>query len=858
MDQVGGTVMGRVSWRGFEDDEAVGDPSALLEEAVVAYTRGRFAIAIHHLRRLEQAAVAGQTVVDARHAALRGALAARARNWVECYDWYERSLAFTLPAGVARQESLFCLHEGCLRSGRRLCGQCDRWFCRTHSAEVHLDLARCDSCLDTALHNLTQASILADRTETAVEVLAPWARTAGWGTAKALLACLAPEEAAESGEPADVLDSLAPDRRAALLLYRASRTFDPADLEGVCAVEPGGPDVPPLVAKEWLRARNACRLSREGLGVEAWAVRYEDWLTRPADVDAVHALALAALRVFSGDAGADDRTRRAAARQAIACWATVLHSAAYWRELERCFGRSLAADERTAASDALAERIRQALRDDDRAADREPADSLELAWDLELAVARGLPDVLDDRLMCLDGGYRFSFGPGFLDLLASAGSRWDALAEEVRDQVSAASGWGDSDAERLDGLLSSEGRHLMLLESGKFDDVIASLEADGGMGAAPEATGDASWHVLVRKRVLGTALLGRARAHVAAKRWSAAVRDFEDAAAAGVGVTADAEKIGRAGVHAGFALFRNRSDTDWNAYVGLLERALVMAPDHEELRRNLSAGCVRLGEQALRQERRDEARVRFARAHELDPANKAAVTALNKAEIDHAERLVEGGSASGGAEAVVLLRRVLGRGDAEDTDLSRARRVLVPVLYQQSLDAALDGDDVEATGLMREVRALTRVPDEELQGFGGEDSPEYDIAEGLLARVSPPWDMGEEELRSALAVLAVTRAYAVPPGLSDRETEVLSELAELLCNRERYDEVVGLARRCPSDAGDRRRLDMALAKALTRRTPRGPARPARANKRFGHQAGDGEAPVHQLPLFGTPVDDQLW
>ncbi|WP_217130335.1 hypothetical protein [Streptomyces sp. AC558_RSS880] len=835
-------------WGGAEDDGAtVGDPSALLEQAVIAYVQGRFAITVSHLRRLERAAVVGHAVVDARHAALRGALAARAQNWTECCDWYERALAFSLPEDHACQQTLFCFAEDCTGSAGDLCGQCDRWFCPEHGAEREDGVARCGPCLDVALHNLVQAAILADRVGTAVETLASWARTANWDTAKALLACLAPEEAANPGEQADVLDSFAPDRRAALLLYRASRTLHPTDLERVCVPESGASDSPLPEAHEWLRPWAARRLSRAGRHLEAWRVRYEEWLARPVDTAAVHALALTALRVFAGDAEADDRVREEAARQAIACWAMVLHSVSYWRELGQHSGRPLTADERKAASDALTERIRQALRDDDRTAGRPTADSLELAWEVELAVARRLPQVMEGALTPPARGYDFSFGPGFLDLLSSVGGRWKELVADVHSAVSDASGEGDEAGARIEGLLSPEGRYLTLLEFGRFDDVITGLEAEG---AARHGAQENDESLQGPRRVLGAALFARARAHVEARRWSAAIRDFEDAAANGVSLTGHEEEIGRAGVHAGFALYKNRAKVDWQAYVGLLERALAMAPLHEQLKRDLAVGCVNLGEQASQRNEHDEALVRVARAYELDPSNELAAAALNAAETRKAEHLLKDRSASGRTSAVTALRAVLDR----DADFRPARRALAPVLYERSLVTAVRGDRAEALRLMQEARLLSDASDDEFRHFG-EESPEYDIAQGLFERVPSPQEPDEEELREALAMLSVVRSYAVLPDLSDVQVWLLADLAEILCEEGRYDEVIALARRCPSDVEDRSRLDAAVVEA---RTCRRPTKGARTDARSDRRAGRGRNTARQLPLFGLYKDDQLW
>ncbi|MCC9153365.1 hypothetical protein LZP81_07375 [Streptomyces parvulus] len=839
--------MSHTVWGSVEDDGAtVGDPSALFEQAVIAYVQSRFAITISHLRRLERAAVVGDAVVDGRHAALRGALAARAQNWTECCDWYERALAFSLPGDHACQQTLFCYDKDCTGSAGDLCGQCARWFCSEHGAEREDGVARCGPCLDVALHNLVQAAILADRVGTAVETLASWARTANWGTAKALLTCLAPEEAANLGEQTDVPDSFAPDRRSALLLYRASRTLHPTDLERVCVPESGASDSPLPEAHEWLRPWAARRLSRTGRHLEAWRVRYEEWLARPLDTAAVHALALTALRVFAGNAETDDRVREEAARQAIACWAMVLHSVSYWRELERYSGRSLTADERKAASDALTERIRQALRDDDRTAERPTADSLELVWEVELAVAQNLPKIRTDVLTPLDSEYDVSFGPGFLDLLSSAGGRWKDLVADVHSAVSEASGEGDEIGGRLEDLLSPEGRYLTLLESGRFDEVIADLEAEN-----TARVGENAESLQGPRRLLGAALLARARAHVEGRRWAAAIRDFEGAAAVGVFLTGHEEEIGRAGVHAGFVLSRNCTKVDWQAYVGLLERVLVMAPQHEQLRRDLAAGCVRLGEQVSQRNEHDEARVRFARAYELDPSNGSAVAALNAADTRSAERLLEGYVFSRLPQAIEMLRGVLDRDEA----FQPARRALAGALYEHALDTAVNDDRSDALSLMQEVHSLS---DGDSCRWSPHRGPKYDIATGLYERAVLYDDLDEDDLRETLDLLAVARSYEVLPEISDLQVSVLADLVELLSADQNYDEAIALVRRCPKDVEDRSRLDTAVAEAYARRARRHLDNGDNAAARSDTRSARKYASARQLSLFQVVEADPLW
>ncbi|WP_326812008.1 hypothetical protein OIE62_10455 [Streptomyces scopuliridis] len=826
-------------------------PSAAFERAVVAYTHGNFALAVSHLRLLERDADAGHAVIDARHAALRGALAARAGNWTECCDWYIRTLVPSEAAGARSPEPTEpCHNDDCTSPVGNRCGQCSRWFCAAHGAESADEVSRCGPCLDVVVHNLVQAAILADRVEAAAEALTPWAGATNSATAQALLACIAPERAVGLGEQIAVLDAFVPDRRKALVLYRASTTLADMDLERVSVPIPGAPYSPFPELHEWLRPWKARGLSRAGRHTEAWQVRYEDWRARPVDTAAAHALAVEALRVFADGTETDDRTRLDAARQGMACWAMVLHSTTYWQELARRSENPWTSDERQTASDAVVERIRQALRDDDRAAERTVVDSLELAWDVELAAASGLAGAAAtaDSEWPFQASGDFSFGPGFLDLLRSAEAPWEALVEEIHGWVSDAGRSGGETGERLRDLMSPEGRYTMLLETGRFDQAIAALEA--GTTVERRARGDAE-PPQGPQRVLGAALVARAHDRVKSKRWSDAVRDFEDAAAAGASLTLHEEEIGRAGLQAGHALVRNRVRPDWQAYVGLLRRALALAPEDEELKRNLAVGCVHLGKHAQQQGDRDKARARFSQAYELDSSNETAVAALNEADTRWAEDLLEKQPSSELMRAIVALRRVLDR----DAAFRPARKALATVLYERSLDVALSGARTEATGLMREARGLLEPgSDDWVPGWG----PKEDIANGLCERAFPVDVFDEDDLRDTIDVIAVARTYEVLPGLADEQAALLAHLVGLLCQNGDYDEAIQLVRRCPRDAEDRSGLDRAIAEAYAgrarRRLDEGDITAAHSDVR----AVCKYDPTHPLALFGPGESDQLW
>ncbi|MFJ3864690.1 tetratricopeptide repeat protein [Streptomyces nigra] len=276
-----------------------------------------------------------------------------------------------------------------------------------------------------------------------------------------------------------------------------------------------------------------------------------------------------------------------------------------------------------------------------------------------------------------------------------------------------------------------------------------------------------------------------------------------------------------------------------------------MAPRHEQLRRDLAAACVRLGEQVSQRNEHDEARVRFARAYELDPSNESAVAALNAAETRSAERLLEGYVFSRLPQAIEVLRGVLDRDEA----FQPARRALAGALYEHALDTAVNDDRAEALSLMQEVHSLS---DGDSRRWSPHRGPKYDIATGLYERAVLYDDLDENDLRETLDLLAVARSYEVLPEISDLQVSVLADLVELLSADENYDEAIALVRWCPKDVEDRSRLDTAVAEAYARRARRHLDKGNNAAARSDTRSARKYASARQLSLFQVVEADPLW
>ncbi|WP_406323133.1 hypothetical protein [Streptomyces sp. NBC_01637] len=808
-------------------------------QAVAAYAQRNFSAAAGYLLLLDAADEELPEHIIAAHASLRAALAARARNWNECCDWYGVSLAQqgSPPSGGAR----VCLNDGCEAEAHTPCGQCGRFFCPSHGARSSHGVLRCLACLDGALVNLAQAAVLSGRTGESVRILRPWARADNDSVASFLLECL---------QPGDVV-GFAPE----LPAWKQSVAFALHQAAGTEALTETGWEVLGKIGENHgsealsdlhrqITARHARALTREGRRSDAWRIWRRLWQSDPLNLEVIHGLGLAALRVFADDEETEDCTRASAARHAIACWAAVLHSPAYRNALAQARGEAVEETTWTAVTESLCARIGQVLRDDDLAAGRPPVAALETAWNVERGAARRWA-ALENRQASETLSPGLFGGPVFLDEVASIDASRRRHVAEIHAGLSFGgtfSLFGDPD---LTALFSPEAPHTQLLWENRLDEVIDAVET-----AMPDwrATGRAADEAPALLRIMSTALVRRAQAHGRAKRWREALRDFEEVALTGTSTVSYADDIGSAGIGAGLASRGAHGGT--SAQAGLLERALQLAPGHQGVRENLASVCVRLAERAEAEQRPQEAERRYARACELAPEDRRVADALHRLRHPGAEE--ELGRLSDGDERIP--RRALRELLIRYPSYRPARQRLADDLHAGALRSARKGKRARALALMEEAaKWADGEPDERFTGEG----PEIDVAYGLWLELGEYDTADEQSLRVRVDALRLSISYR-PLAETDEFPEVLTALASRLHARGAYNDVIALKERQTEVDDEMEDFYVILASAYEHRAAlRGEVGDTKGARRDARAAAQLRAPV-QGSLFSAESQDGLW
>ncbi|MEU8892310.1 hypothetical protein [Streptomyces sp. NPDC048442] len=757
------------------------------ERAVAAYAQGDFAAAVGYLRLLDQGVPLPEHLAAA-HAGLHATLAARARNWDRCCDWYIGSLA-PRDQQVAVPGAVLCGTDGCGSPDGSHCGQCGRGACPAHGVRNSQRVHRCVPCLNGALTNLAHAAVLAGRTEEAVRVLRSWSRRGDPSAASDLLRSLAPEDDADDPGGVEGVQGvqgiegtgnvqrtapqfLSRQHALAFALRQALGRGGLSEWERIGRLTARDGTGPVSELYRQAAARAARRLTADGehlLARDAWL---RLWRSRPFDLDVAHGLGVAALRVLASGESLTAGVRAATIRQATACWSAVLHSPAHrkaLREALREAGREEFDDGVwTTAVESLRTHITQLLQDEDRAAGHSPARSLELKWRVECEAASrwtGLPPAVAPATPAPE----FFCGPLYLDEVASISADWARRMREVRENIPLAGPFAALETPSLAELFAPEAALATLLREGRWQEVISAVEEAGeGRPAA--------------QKILSAALVRRAQEYAKGKRWTEALRDFEQAQETGQDVAPYADLICRAAVGAG-ATVRGQVKVA-NTQAGLLERALQLAPGHVELIRNLTAVSLRLADQAEKSGRREEAERRYRRAAELSPKDRQAADGLAR-------------------------------------NQRRSGRLLADILYADSLRKAREGSRAKALALMREAATCMKgVADER---FSGEYAA-TDVARGLW-RALVPYDASDEDsVRAYAETLWLSISYQPieetsgagatgTPGLSD----ALALLAGHLLRRDAYEEVVALGERCTGAEGSLKSFHAVLADAHDRR-----------------------------------------
>lgn len=495
-----------------------------------------------------------------------------------------------------------CLRETCRRSVVAQCGQCRRAFCQDDGHVAPGQVARCTVCLDATLGQVVAVAVRSDRLETAEKVLESWADgesappagrrllglvRAQQGDYDGALGLLAPLAEHTAG-PQSLAVPLAHAHlgRAAQAAERDAFVAAAVDVAAALRYAPDLTEarrVLPLL-KDW----QVLACIQDGRLTEAIELWDQDLRRRPTDLTIIHRLAILYYRsatvigVGSGPGGRaqDARTGAAHWRIALAYWACVLHSTAFWAawrtrrgdDASQGVGDEVIVDVRRAHEEQLLQDLRDlvaAAREASGTAAAQPFEELELLWGLEMRTAATMTECAQT------GGLSrwptgFACGPLMLEQLSRT--------EEGRPLVAAVRGAASTlrhpAGVRLERYLSPLGRAHFLLGENRLDRAIAELEP---LATRPEA-----------RVLLASALCSKASDHAEVKRWDDALATYERAGKLGANLGPWVGSV----VDASIKAARRVTDDDrpdYDAAIRILERGHALTPGQKELRSNLGA-----------------------------------------------------------------------------------------------------------------------------------------------------------------------------------------------------------------------------------------------------------------------------
>ncbi|MFJ2576868.1 hypothetical protein [Kitasatospora aureofaciens] len=463
------------------------------------------------------------------------------------------------------------------------CGGCGREACAAHLHRPAGSASpRCVRCAGPALRAVLDCARRAGTPELAEPTLAAWADAFGESAAAApvrLDLALLRAELGRLDEALAELPEAAVRERTAVLVRRAAARLDAGepgqaagDLREVLRLTPDHPQAAATLGV--LAEHEAHRHAAAGRRWDAWHAYHALLLKDPAHPRLLHALGLAGYRLAAG-ADVDERVWE----WTIGCLVAALHQPDLWAESARVTGRPADPPRVAAARAALTERLREDLRALDRAAGRSGDEVT--AWTVRLGMeARSAEAFTQQELsIALPGApaRRLVVGPTLERLLreepelAAWGARFDNAVRpgHVRDRQLA-------QALSLFGELGPQ-RYFLL--QGRQSAAVSALDA------VPEAERDAAWEAL-----LSETLVSQAREHHRNQDWREALDCLTRAhTLVGAELPGDVADIAaESGLRAARALLKS-SDDDQQGATELLERALLLAPDHAEVRGDLGA-----------------------------------------------------------------------------------------------------------------------------------------------------------------------------------------------------------------------------------------------------------------------------
>ncbi|MEE1782063.1 hypothetical protein PUR71_03820 [Streptomyces sp. SP17BM10] len=477
------------------------------------------------------------------------------------------------------------------------CGGCGREACGAHlHRPADAASPRCVRCAGPALRAVLDCARRAGVPEQAEPVLAAWADAFGDGAPAApvrLDLALLRAELGRLDEALAELPETAARERAAVLVRRAAGRLDAGepgaaagDLREVLRLSPGHSQAAATLGM--LAEHEAHRHALEGRRREAWQAYHALLLADPTDARLLHAAGLAGYRLATApgaEGGAEGGTADPQVwRWTIGCLAAALHLPALWAESARITGRPAEPARVAAARAALVDRLRVDLRALDEAEGRTGEDVA--SWTLRLAMESYCADafVRADLTLRQPGratAGRLVHGPTLAGLLRSAPELpwWGDQFDRAVQGWQRASRPEPHPLDRALDLFGPLGPQHFLLIQGRQSAAVEALDA------VPEAQRDDAWRGL-----LVTTLVDEARGHRRNQNWREALDCLTRAhAVPGAALPADASGIAaESGLRAARALLKS-SDDDQQGAAELLERALVLAPDHADVRSDLGA-----------------------------------------------------------------------------------------------------------------------------------------------------------------------------------------------------------------------------------------------------------------------------